>query len=135
MQSIFGETYQGVPNPVVPVTHPYPTRYHGPMYNVVRGGGIYQPAVWYVPLVRKGVGASPDGLGLDAASTGSTAVMRLAIGAGLGLAAVHFAGQPGGSPLVLAGAGAASAAVAGLEGIIGCLLLVALRARKIGRTS
>jgi hypothetical protein len=28
---IFGDTYHGVPNPLVPHRHPYPTRYHGTM--------------------------------------------------------------------------------------------------------
>jgi hypothetical protein len=32
--SIFGDTYAGVPNPNVPHKHPYPTRYHGPNYTV-----------------------------------------------------------------------------------------------------
>jgi len=31
--SIFGNTYNGVPNPMVPHKHPYPTRYHGPVFN------------------------------------------------------------------------------------------------------
>lgn len=31
--SIFGNTYNGVPNPMVPHRHPYPTRYHGPVFN------------------------------------------------------------------------------------------------------
>lgn len=29
-ESIFGRTQAGVPNPNVPHTHPWPTRYHGP---------------------------------------------------------------------------------------------------------
>lgn len=32
--SIFGPTMQGVPNPMVPHRHPWPTRYHGPIYTV-----------------------------------------------------------------------------------------------------
>lgn len=30
--SIFGNTYNGVPNPMIPYEHPYPTRYHGPVF-------------------------------------------------------------------------------------------------------
>jgi hypothetical protein len=30
---IFGDTSEGVPNPLVPHVHPYPTRYHGPIFN------------------------------------------------------------------------------------------------------
>lgn len=32
--SIFGDTYDGVPNPLTPHRHPWPTRYHGPNYTV-----------------------------------------------------------------------------------------------------
>lgn len=32
--SIFGDTYGGVPNPHIPHVHPWPTRYHGPNYTV-----------------------------------------------------------------------------------------------------
>jgi hypothetical protein len=32
--SIFGDTYHGVPNPLVPHLHPYPTRFHGPILDV-----------------------------------------------------------------------------------------------------
>lgn len=31
--SVFGDTYHGVPNPVVPHRHPYPTRYHGAIFS------------------------------------------------------------------------------------------------------
>jgi hypothetical protein len=32
-ESIFGDTENGVPSPLVPHVHPYPTRYHGPIFN------------------------------------------------------------------------------------------------------
>lgn len=41
--SIFGRTYQGVPNPQIPFEHPYPTRYHGPIDTVPRFGMPFQP--------------------------------------------------------------------------------------------
>jgi len=41
-ESIFGDTWGGVPNPLVPVRHGYPTRYHGPIFNVP------QPAHRYI---------------------------------------------------------------------------------------
>jgi hypothetical protein len=31
--SVFGDTYPGVPNPLVGHVHPYPTRFHGPNWN------------------------------------------------------------------------------------------------------
>jgi hypothetical protein len=33
---VFGPTQQGVPSPLVPHEHPYPTRYHGPIWNMPR---------------------------------------------------------------------------------------------------
>jgi len=30
---IFGDVSEGVPNPLIPHVHPYPTRYHGPIWN------------------------------------------------------------------------------------------------------
>jgi len=40
--SIFGYTYGGVPNPLVPHKHPYPTRYHGPNYTVPDARSTYR---------------------------------------------------------------------------------------------
>jgi hypothetical protein len=36
--SIFGDTYNGVPNPQVGHLHPYPTRYHGAIFTTPRFG-------------------------------------------------------------------------------------------------
>ena len=36
--SIFGDTYAGVPNPQIPIEHPWPTRYHGPIFTTPRFG-------------------------------------------------------------------------------------------------
>lgn len=41
LDSIFGNTYNGVPNPNVPHVHPYPTRFHGPNFRVPRFGFPY----------------------------------------------------------------------------------------------
>lgn len=40
--SVFGHTYQGVPNPQVPFEHPYPSRYHGPIFTEPRFGLPFQ---------------------------------------------------------------------------------------------
>lgn len=42
--SIFGNTYNGVPNPMVPHQHPYPTRYHGPVFRYPTPGWTYEIA-------------------------------------------------------------------------------------------
>jgi hypothetical protein len=60
--SIFGDTYGGVPNPLVPHRHPWPTRYHGPIYTVP---GVAKPTYRMRPYARapymgtNGMGASP----------------------------------------------------------------------------
>jgi len=60
--SIFGNTYAGVPNPMVPHRHPWPTRYHGPIYTVP---GVADPSYRQRPYARApyvgvdGLGGSP----------------------------------------------------------------------------
>jgi hypothetical protein len=57
--SIFGRTYGGVPSPLVPHRHPYPTRYHGYVSSVPRFGQTYKrssylmPGVWSWPTVAR----------------------------------------------------------------------------------
>jgi len=56
--SIFGDTYDGVPNPMVPFQHAYPTRYHGPVWRMAQPGHVYARQPY----------ASPPFLGLGAIS-------------------------------------------------------------------
>jgi hypothetical protein len=58
--SIFGNTLQGVPSPYVPHKHPYPTRYHGPIFDAPRFKQPYRLRPYYV---APGLSASPDGIG------------------------------------------------------------------------
>lgn len=53
---IFGDTSQGVPNPLSPHVHPYPTRYHGPIFNQPMFGRPYVDNGYMVPPYS-GVGA------------------------------------------------------------------------------
>jgi hypothetical protein len=58
-ESIFGDTYDGVPNPNVPHVHPYPTRYHGPNWtipNVAQNSYRIRP---YAVPPYSGFGAAP----------------------------------------------------------------------------
>ena len=48
-QSIFTDTHHGVLNPNIPHTHPYPTRFHGPVYTVPTFGLPYRQQSWQVP--------------------------------------------------------------------------------------
>ncbi len=52
---IFGDTQQGVPNPRVGHVHPYPTRYHGPIWTQPQAGYPYRPASYVqAPFVGYG---------------------------------------------------------------------------------
>lgn len=99
--SIFGDTYHGVPSPTVPHVHPYPTRFHGPIWSYPTFDQPYQPNLLargpsYMGFgspdglggcaCKGGMSGSPDGLGepLLCASTGSTGfdmVLGAAVGA------------------------------------------------------
>ncbi len=39
--SIFGDTYDGVPSPMVPFQHAWPTRFHGPVWRMAQPGYVY----------------------------------------------------------------------------------------------
>lgn len=53
---IFGDTYNGVPNPMIPYQHPYPTRYHGPVFNYPTPGWRYDVA----PYARAPFNGEPE---------------------------------------------------------------------------
>lgn len=78
--SIFGNTYNGVPNPMVPYQHPYPTRFHGPVFRYPQPGWQYERS----PYAR----APFDGLGEPLlgqwSSATGTDILDGVIGAGLG---------------------------------------------------
>ena len=57
--SIFGDTYKGVPNPMIPHKHPYPTRYHGPVYDYPTPGWGYNVSA-YARAPFDGVGFGGD---------------------------------------------------------------------------
>jgi hypothetical protein len=59
MDSIFGDTWAGVPNPNIPHIHPWPTRYHGPNYTVPDVANltyVYRP---YAKAPFVGMGTAP----------------------------------------------------------------------------
>jgi len=108
--SIFGEVTRGVPNPYVPHRHPYPTRYHGPIYTVPRFGNRYHERPNYVP---PGLAASPDGLG----ETTLPMITRSAIADALIGAFVGWLGAPDRSDAIMYAVGGAAAT--GLGGAVG----------------
>lgn len=78
-QSIFGDTYGGVPNPQIPFQHPYPTRYHGAIFTTPRFG---------MPFIAQPMARVPySGLGAPPAPAPSPVLMILgsvAVGALVG---------------------------------------------------
>ena len=110
--SIYGNPYGGVPNPLVPVEHGYPTRFHGPIWTQPMPSYEYQPRP-YTRMPFLGV----EGLGGMAPSiTGNTAADAV-IGTLVG-----YLGAPSREQaLVYAIAGALAAGFAGSLGLIGLL--------------
>jgi hypothetical protein len=62
-EDIFGDTSEGVPNPLVPHVHPYPTRYHGPMWVQPQAMKPFLPTP-YARAPYAGLGAAPGNMSL-----------------------------------------------------------------------
>jgi len=110
--SIFGDTYDGVPNPLVAVEHGYPTRYHGPIWTQPQPSYTYaeRPYTRAPFLGFEGLGA------IGPSVTGNTAADAV-IGTLLG-----YLGAPSkDKALVYAVAGALAGGFGGTLGIIGLL--------------
>jgi hypothetical protein len=107
--SIFGDTYDGVPNPNVPHVHPWPTRFHGPNYTVP---GVANPTYVERPYAKVpyvGFGAAP----LFEHITGG-GFSDAVLGAGVGYVAAPLAKDR----LAWVVAGALGGFVAGLAGVV-----------------
>lgn len=120
--SIFGDTYNGVPNPMVPHVHPWPTRYHGPIFT---NPGVAKPTYRerdYAKPPFMGMGQH-SGMGAVSLDVSGSSWIDALLGAGVGLVA---APQPKEQPLwVIAGAIAAYAAGwAGMAGTVGAGVLL-----------
>lgn len=77
-QSIFGNTYGGVPNPQMPFEHPYPTRYHGAIFTTPRFG---------MPFVSRPYARAP----YSGETTGASDQIRSAVVLAVGLGVVGAA--------------------------------------------
>lgn len=123
-QSIFGDTSQGVPNPQVPAQHPWPTRYHGPIFTTPRFG---------MPFVATPYASAPySGLGAPAAlkpmGQVAGAIRIVAAGAVVGLAAgLIYAGSKKGASNESVGkvAGTASGVLVSAVAVYGAYWLLA----------
>jgi len=120
-QSIFSDTIHGVPSPTIPHTHPYPTRFHGPIYTTPRFMLPYREQSWQTPSdyifpstfvgPMHGLGEAPA---LFGTASGSVLLDTL-LGAGLGYAVAKNDSER----LLWAGAGAAAGLLAGTLGLLG----------------
>lgn len=126
--TIFGSAPQGVPNPYVPHRHPYPTRFHGPVWTSARfGRQLQQTPAYRGGLVRPNpLSASPDGLGQDAVGITRSAFADAFIGA-----AVGFFGAPSKDDAVVYGvAGAAACGFGGKLGLVAVLMGLVVQSQR-----
>ena len=120
-ESIFGDTWGGVPNPLVPVRHGYPTRYHGPIFNVP------QPAHRYIERPYQKVPFW--GYGQDTEVGGIKLSPTKALIGGL----IGYLGAPTrDDALVYVGAGAAAGGFGGWLGIAALLGVQLYQAQQKG---
>lgn len=116
--SIFGDTYDGVPSPTIPHTHPYPTRFHGPIYTTPRFMMPYREQSWqspgdYVGPVA-GLGSDSSRPALFGSATGNVLFDTL-LGAALGYTMARKQDEQ----LLWAGAGGVAGLLAGTLGLVG----------------
>lgn len=116
-QSIFGDTYAGVPNPRVPHLHPYPTRYHGTNLTMVQPGLPYVEQPYAVPPFAGSLGESRPPL--LSSVTGST-LLDAAVGAGFGYLICPRASER----LMWTGIGAMLTGLTGTLGLLGTAVAV-----------
>ena len=114
--SIFGDTYNGVPSPTIAHVHPYPTRFHGPIYTTPRFGMPYQPQSWQVAGPGPQMAGFGDTPALFGSASGNTFVDTL-VGAVLGYAMAPKQDDK----LLWAGAGGAAGLLAGTLGLVGVI--------------
>lgn len=110
--SIFGDTYRGVPNPLVPHLHPYPTRYHGPIYDVPQATFPYRERPYAVAPFAGALGDEQPPL---VRSVTGYVVLDGAVGAGIGwLISPHPQDR-----LMWTAIGGVATALAGTLGLVG----------------
>ena len=116
--TIFGNTYNGVPNPVVPHVHEYPTRFHGSVWKTPDASRFtYKKSPYMVNLRRgvSGMGAADFVSSLTGSPTGGSSVLDFLVG---GL--VGYAVAPDEKSRIMWGiAGGALTAVLGVIGMVG----------------
>lgn len=110
--SIFGNTYDGVPNPMIPFQHAYPTRYHGQILAMPQSIPEYRSN----PLYRASLGEAPPPL---VRSVTGYMFLDAAIGGAIGYMLAPKQDQR----LMWTGIGAVGTALAGTLGLVGTTAL------------
>jgi len=133
---IFGAVAQGVPSPYVPHIHPYPTRFHGPIFTQPQFGRPYRANPYTVAPYAgtDGLGRcacsgiqslgnlSPDGVGVYEGPPLFGQMTGSVIGdAAIGGAIAYFVAPPGSEKGFWAGIGAALAGAGGTLGLVGII--------------
>lgn len=115
--SIFGDTYAGVPNPTIPHVHPWPTRYHGPNFTV--------PGTADLPYVQNPYASTPfAGPPVFEYVTGSS-FFDTVIGAAAGY--VGSGSAPQKDKVAWAAIGGLAAYAAGFAGIAGVVAAIVVK--------
>ena len=127
--SIFGDTYQGVPNPNVPHKHPWPTRFHGPIWTVpgVAHDTYVERPYARVPYVGYGDNGSLGAAPLFEHITGSSYIDAV-LGVALGFVASPSESDRAMWMLV----GGISMYAAGMAGMLGTAALLYMSRQKQG---
>ncbi len=116
--SIFGDTWNGVPSPFVPHISGYPTRYHGPNFVMPQPDYEYAGATYVkAPFLGFGDDSSFADLG------------RAALGAGFG----YFMSEEGASATKKATNAALGAGIAYVSPVVGLIGYIAYRVWKGSR--
>ncbi len=120
--SIWGDTYGGVPNPMVPVVHGYPTRYHGAIFTMPQAGYKYVPRPYTLAPF----------LGVDGAFKSMSLTGNSIADALIGVAVGYVVAPSKKKAPVYAAAAAAAMGFAGGLGLVGVLAYGVYEAQRRG---
>lgn len=131
--TIFGQAPCGVPSPFKPHAHPYPTRYHGPVWTSGRLGRtlMQHPAYMAGAVKPDPFSGSPDGLGqvlgiLQPEGFPRAPLLDALLGAALG----YFGAPAKGDRWIDAAAGGFACGIGGRLGLVALLAGLVIQAQR-----
>ncbi len=121
-QSIFTDTYHGIPNPRRTVQQNYPSLYHGPVWRYPRfdmSHRTWRENPYTMPLQPSPIKQFGDAVGSGTAPLFQSATGSMLIDALLGAGVGYLAAPSESSKKAWVAAGALASAFAGMAGLIG----------------